>query len=940
MANNKTEAGHNQTSELEHLKRRIQEMEAREAELLQNEARYRFLFENTFSSIAIHRTIDCGREFIITEFNDAAEKLTGAPREKVLGKNFIEVFPHLENSGVVEIFRRVYDTGEPEHFPLVVIPDSSRKYWIEEYVYKLPTGEIIAMFEDQTVRMQSQEQLRLSEERLQLAMQVTSDGLWDWDIPSEHVHYNPRYFTMLGYDPGEFAPTIHSAIELFHPDDAERVSRRIDALLERGEPYHVEFRLRNKAGNWQWILGRGDIVERDAQGNPLRMIGTHVDIHERKIMTRNLQRHVEELETLNILSKSVAMDISLEHVVSSSLDMIQQTLDLDLVMVYLVEGQELRLKGMRSNLQETDSLSKARHTVGQCMCGLAAQSSGPLFSLDIRLDARCTRTDCKNSGIHSFASIPLRNRERILGVLGMGTTTERDFSNRSDFMQSIAAIISMAVANALLHEEVLAHSEQLEDTVEKRTMALKKFQNAVETASATILITDNQGNIEYVNPRFCKTSGYSEDEVMGKNPRLLKSGVHDEEFYRRIWDTLLLRKQWIGEICNKTKNGDLYWEAATITPLLDKHGGILNFVAVKDDITKRKRAENRLRESEQRYKTVFNASRDGILIADLETRRLLHANNSMTSILGYLPGELLSLKVQDLIPHKDLEQTMELFEQQGLGLQDSAEKVRLVRKDGSEIYCDVTAIPVIIDERYCLIGFFRDMTELMETQKLREDVERITRHDLKSPLNGIIGLPEILLADDNLTDEQREHLQHIMDSGRKMLGIINLSLTLYQIENGKYAYVQSAFDILQIIRQCMRDNRPLSKEKLLQIRLRFSGFNEPEPGRVFINGEELLAYSVFSNLLINAVEASPMGEPVEIHLNNEPEQLEVIIHNSGVVPQDIRDTFFDKYTTQGKTKGTGLGTYSARMMAETQGWSIRMETGEKHGTFLTVSIPT
>ncbi len=123
---------------------------------------------------------------------------------------------------------------------------------------------------------------------------------------------------------------------------------------------------------------------------------------------------------------------------------------------------------------------------------------------------------------------------------------------------------------------------------------LKKLSTAVEESPASIIITDRDGKIEYVNPAFCRMTGYTAVEARGENPRILKGGNQPEGFYREMWDTLLAGREWRGEFHNKRKNGSLFWEMASISPIRDENGDISHFVAVKENVTERKELLERL----------------------------------------------------------------------------------------------------------------------------------------------------------------------------------------------------------------------------------------------------------------------------------------------------------------------------------------------------------
>lgn len=123
-----------------------------------------------------------------------------------------------------------------------------------------------------------------------------------------------------------------------------------------------------------------------------------------------------------------------------------------------------------------------------------------------------------------------------------------------------------------------------------------KLSQAVEQSSATVVITDKNGNIEYANPAFERITGYTRQEALGKNPRVLKSGEHPPEFYKKLWETIARGEIWEGEFHNKKKSGELYWEVASISPVRNSAGVITHFVAVKDDITERKNRELELKQ--------------------------------------------------------------------------------------------------------------------------------------------------------------------------------------------------------------------------------------------------------------------------------------------------------------------------------------------------------
>ena len=187
---------------------------------------------------------------------------------------------------------------------------------------------------------------------------------------------------------------------------------------------------------------------------------------------------------------------------------------------------------------------------------------------------------------------------------------------------------------------------------------------------------------------------------------------------------------------------------------------------------------------------------------------------------------------------------------------------------------------------------------------------------MKGPLNAILSFPQLLQASDNLTDEQREFLDIIEQSGYKMLNIINLSLSLLKMERGSYELTPAPVDILRVLHKVVTELRVARDAKMVSVDFFVSGAPAAENATFLIRGEELLCYSMFSNLLKNAFEHSPVGGRVRIFLDCGA-TARIRICNQGSVAPEILDRFFEKYVTYGKIGGTGLGTYSARLMART-----------------------
>ncbi len=225
---------------------------------------------------------------------------------------------------------------------------------------------------------------------------------------------------------------------------------------------------------------------------------------------------------------------------------------------------------------------------------------------------------------------------------------------------------------------------------------------------------------------------------------------------------------------------------------------------------------------------------------------------------------------------------------------------------------------------------------LKENVRLREEVERIGRHDLKTPLNSILAVPRLLREGRTPTREELDLINVIERAGYRILNMVNLSLDLFKMEEGTYRFEPRPVDVMEVVGKVMIDLVSHAESKSVLIRTVVNGKASSVQAPVYAWGDELLCYSMLGNLMKNAIEASPEGGLVTVSVEGPRDVIMVRLHNSGAVPAAIRESLFEKYHSVGKSEGTGLGTYSARLMARTQGGDISMRTSDESGT--TISI--
>ncbi len=592
------------------------------------------------------------------------------------------------------------------------------------------------------------------------AQSIAHLGNWSMDLSSGKIWWSDETYRIFGIQDEEYQPSVEGFFELVHPSDRKEIREIYLKSMKAGRAYALDHRIIRPDGMVRYVSEQGRFTY-DDEGNPIRSYGTVHDITERKLMEQELRESKTRFD--HVTKKLSRKFIFFSHTIKG------EFLRLSEGFLYLGYGSAEYGIGKRW----TDLFDFKPESLANAMEKNQLVISGEANSVEYEIEF--TTPD---------------GEERCMSVFGY---MAYDFELKENIFEGVAIDIT--------------ERKEREDR-------LKILTRAIENAPVSVVITGMDGDITYVNPYFCKETGYAKEEAIGQNPRILESGEHDSEFYKDMWGTISNGETWRGEIINKKKDGSFYWESASISPVYSSKGEIVSYVAVKEDISDQK-----------------------------------------------------------------------------------------------------------------------------ELERLKADVDLIMRHDLKTPLNGIIGLPGLLLMDDNLSDQQRELLKTIENSGKNMLHMIDMSLDMFKMETGKYEYYPLQVDVMNVARQVVDNSKSNLSARKVNVDILVDGKHDFVE-KLFVWGEERLIYSLLSGVLTNAIEASSSGEDVLIEFKRE-DGVCIEICNKGVVPKSVRDSFFQKYVTFGKDSGTGLGTYSAKLMADAMFYGLEMQTSDElNETKIIITIPT
>jgi PAS domain S-box-containing protein len=488
---------------------------------------------------------------------------------------------------------------------------------------------------------------------------------------------------------------------------------------------------------------------------------------------------------------------------------------------------------------------------------------------------------------------------------------------------------------------------------------------ALNSLANAVIFTDRRGVILWVNASWEAMTGYSEAEVIGKTPRILRSGLQAKEFYEDLWGTIVDGRVWKSELVNRRKDGSLYNEEETITPLLGDDGRVSHFVAIKQDISRRVQLEQALRVSEAAARQaahelakIFEHSVDVICVFDEEVR-FVQVSPACERSWGYSQAELLGTTFLDKVVEEDRAKTIESARKVTAGKPLQAFQNRIWRKDGSVVDLMWSASWSAAERKFFCIA--SDVSEVenmrraarqhaIELEAAKERAESADQlksaflatmsHELRTPLNSIIGFSGILLQGmaGPLNAEQKKQLEMVRGSSRHLLALINDVLDISKIEAGQLSVRCEPFQLGPSIDRIVASVRPLAEGKGLRLEVVAPlevGQLVSDPRRV----EQILL-----NLLSNAVKFTESGQvTLQVEIAGGAVSLAVSDTGIGIQPDELARAFLPFTQLDAglarSHEGTGLGLAISRKLATLLGGELRAESEWGKGSRFVFTVP-
>ncbi len=527
--------------------------------------------------------------------NEALLRMTGYGTDEIVGHNVHELLHHSRRDGKhcsAEQCKLRPRTGvhHPAPFQEYLWRKNGTSFPAECSLRPLASPQNgtchVLTVRDITDSEQTKEVLVLRAKMFRRILANAPDVAWTSDHQGRSIYISPKVEAVLGYSKEEiYKGGDHLRMGCIHPADFGRVHQAYEALFERQIPFHEEYRIRRKDGVWIWVQDRASHTHEE--NGVLYADGFLCEISQRKEAEAELHFQTAFLEAQ---ANSTIDGILVVDPRGRSLLQNRRFGEL-----FKIPADLLAAKEDRSMLKYVVTLIKAPEVF------LARVNELYKHPHETARD----EIELKNGTFLDRYTSPVVDKE---GVYYGRIWIFRDITERK-----------------------------------RNQEELQQLSLAVEQSPVSVVITDPEGNISYVNRKFTDCTGYSREEVAGKNPRFLNSGVSAPELFREMWSTIKQGRVWRGELCNKKKSGEIYWEAATITPITNPKGIITHFLAVKEDITARRRAERELR------LTQFSVDHASDAIQWLDPGgRIVYVNRASCATLDRTRDELLALSIPDI----------------------------------------------------------------------------------------------------------------------------------------------------------------------------------------------------------------------------------------------------------------------------------------------------
>lgn len=532
----------------------------------------------------------------------------------------------------------------------------------------------------------------------------------------------------------------------------------------------------------------------------------------------------------------------------------------------------------------------------------------------------------------------------------------------------------------------------VERDITDRKMAeqeLQKLSQVVQQSPVSIVVTDTNGVIEYANPAACSISGYTSEEIVGKNPRILKSGETTTEEYKIMWDTISAGNEWKGDFHNRKKNGELYWERASISPIKNPDGVITHYLGVKEDITDQKHTDGI-------QKVLYNISRQAFETFDLqqlleivknELSSLMNTKNFFIAFFNEETGMLNSsyrIDEQDaftdwpaeksltgyvirhnksvMLKRNDFQKLVESGEVELVGndseiwlgvpltvgskpfgaivVQDYHNQNAYSENDLKMLEFISSQVSLSIQRQKSILDIQQTLVKAEASDKLKTAFINNISHEIRTPLNGILGFTEMSLNPDTTPEDHELFFSVIKRSSKRLLNTITSYMDISMLVSGTMEISRRPSNFDKLVKEINADFAEMSASKSLELNVRIPEVADP----MIVNTDIEKLRKIISHLLDNAFKFTQKGS-ITFGYEIKDKDFEFSVSDTGTgIKTEALSVIFDAFmqadvsSTRGY-EGSGLGLTIANGLVKLLGGNLRIDTERGKGSTFYFTLP-
>jgi len=863
-------------------------LEKVEAELYESEKLYRNLVERLPDGV--YKSTHEGK---FVEVNDAMVKMLG--------------YDSKEELLAIDIKKELY--FQPEDRESLVLQEKYEEMgifrlkkkdgsgiWVEDHGwYSLDTNGNVLFHEgimrDITERKIAEEALKESEERFKMLYEKAPIGYQSLDENATLIDVNETWIELMGYNKNEVIGCPFS--QFLAPEYIEQVQKRFVTFKTIGKVHH-ELEMIKKDGSKIIIQLEGRIGH-TSEGVFKQTHCVLSDITERRKAEKAI---ADERILLRTLIDNIPDPIYVKDTLGRKL--ISNRADLEIL------GSTCENSVFGKTDIESSYPGDSSQTFIDDMSVI--QTAQPIIN---KLEFFTDRQGAKRYFLTS--KMPLTNDSgEIIGLVGVG------------------------------------HDITAQKQSEQKIFQLSK---GIEQSPASIIITDTSGNIEYVNSKFTEMSGYTFNDVKGKKTNILQSGHTPKDEYKRLWETIISGNEYHMEIQNRKRNGELYWESIFISPIRNEEGTIVNYMAINEDITSRKKTDLEI----LKLSVAIEQNPASVVITDT-SGIIEYVNKKFVTVSGYSKQALIGKVLRILKPgHTTDEVYIDIWNKLFAGKPWKGEHQN--RTKNKEIYWESVQISPIKNQEGKVTNFVVLSENISERKKMEKDLiaakekaeesDRLKSaflanmsHEIRTPLNSILGFSDLLTSPDLDANSRQDFASLISSSGNNLLSIINDILDISKIEAGQITLIKNEFSAQNLISKIQREYSLRANSKGIQLIMT----SKTETQELIIMSDESRIKQVLVNFVGNALKFTDFGY-IEIGIDLTDNDILFYVKDTGIgIPKDYHDKIFDRFrqveaAQTRKYGGNGLGLAITKNLAELLGGRIWLKSEPNVGSVFYFALP-